>query len=86
MLSNKEQLDLAKEWYGFEDLDFKKVEDVFYASHVGGDIGFGQDLPGRVLARWVAHLGGAAAHQDDGFVSRLLQMAESHDRHKRSHM
>jgi len=32
-----------------------------------------------VLARWVADLGGAAAHHDDGLVAGLLQAAQEHD-------
>ncbi len=61
-------------------------KDSFDARHVGGDHLCGQDLARFVLARRIADLGGAAAHQDDGLVTGLLQVAQQHDRHQGADM
>ena len=45
-----------------------------------------QDLAGFVLAGRIADFGGAAAHQDDGLVTGLLQAAQRHDLNQASDM
>ena len=42
----------------------------------------GQQLPGFVLAGWIADLGRAAAHQQDRPVAGLLQAAQRHQLHQ----
>ena len=42
----------------------------------------GEQLARFILKARVADLAGAAAHQDDGLVSRALQLAQHHDRHQ----
>ena len=42
--------------------------------------------PLGVFARWIADFCGAAAHQDDRLMARLLQDAEHHDLHERADM
>ena len=46
---------------------------------VGLDVLLGQQLPALVLARRVTHLGGAAAHEDDGTMAGALHVPEQHD-------
>ena len=46
----------------------------------GGKPLFGQHLACFVLARGIAHLGRAAAHDYDGAMARLLEATQQHDR------
>jgi hypothetical protein len=55
------------------------LEDALDAGDVLGDPRFGQQGALGVLEGGVAHLGRAAAHQDDGLVPGLLQTAQQHD-------
>jgi uncharacterized protein YidB (DUF937 family) len=62
----------------------KTVEDAPDPGHVGLDLGLAQQLPAVVLARGVADLGGAAAHQHDRLVARALQPVQQHDGKQRA--
>ena len=58
----------------------------FDAIHVGFYAFVVDQLAARILARRIAYLGGAAAHQDDRLVTRSLPPAQQHDRHQRADM
>ncbi len=51
-------------------------------SDVGVDAVIVEQLAAFILARRIADLGGAAAHDDDGLVPGLLQAAQQHDQHE----
>ena len=53
---------------------------------VGVDLIVRQHLPAFVLARRIADLGGAAAHDHDRLVPRLLELAQHHDRDQMADM
>ena len=54
------------------------------ARDIGLDVGVAQQLAAFVLARGIADLGRAAAHQDDRLVAGLLQTAQQHDLDQRT--
>ncbi len=62
------------------------VEDAADAGHVGGDLGVAQKLARLVLARGIADLGGAAAHQHDRLVAGALPQPQQHDLQKTADM
>ena len=57
----------------------KFLEHRLDARHVGGDVRGTQELARVVLARGIAHLGGASAHEHDRLVSAQLEVAQQHD-------
>ena len=56
------------------------------ARQIGVDLGVGQQRPLPILVRRIADLGGAAAHQHDGLVTRLLETTQHHDLDQTTHM
>ena len=62
------------------------TEDLADAGDVGVDLLVGEQLARLVPARRIADLGGAAAHQHDRAVARLLQPAQQHDLHQAADM
>jgi len=56
------------------------------AGHVARDVRVGQQLARLVLARRIADLGRAAAHQHDRLVAGALQPAQHHDLHEAADM
>ena len=55
------------------------LECLLDAFHVGRDLLVGQQGARLFLVGRVAHLGCAAAHQDDGLAAALLEVAQHHD-------
>ena len=55
------------------------VEDSADARDVGVDLFVGEELARLIAARWIADLGGAAAHQNDGSMAGPLQAPQQHD-------
>ena len=62
------------------------LEDRLDVGDVGVDLLDREELAALVLARGVADLGGAAAHEDDRAVAGLLHPAQHHHRDQRSDM
>ena len=64
----------------------KCVKTLADAGDVLGDLLLAHQLARLVAERGIADLGGAAAHQHDGLVPRLLQPPQQHDLHHAAHM
>ncbi len=62
------------------------LEGLLDAFHIGRNLLVGQQGARLFLVGRVAHLGCAAAHQDDGLPAALLEVAQHHDLEQRADM
>ncbi len=58
------------------------LENLADARNVRLDLRFGEQLPRLIPAGWIAHLGGASAHEHDRPMPGALQVPQQHDGHQ----